>query len=106
MRIGAIFPQTELGDDPGAVLSCTQAVTYLRYASRDLRRRRRRRPACLRGLGPALCKLGSETVAGSAHASLTLRSASSLTALAQFRIVLTHGHSRTKSIRAKLIACP
>jgi hypothetical protein len=51
-------------------------------------------------------KLGSKTVSGSAHATLTLRSASSLTVLAQFRIVLTHGHSRTKSIRAKLIACP
>jgi hypothetical protein len=106
MRIGAIFPQTELGDDPGAVLSCTQAVTYLRYATSrsSASSSAPTRVSTRAGTGP--CKLGSETVAGSAHASLTLRSASSLTALAQFRIVLTNGHSRTKSIRAKLIACP
>jgi hypothetical protein len=52
-------------------------------------------------------KLASKTVGGSAgHANLTLRSASSGTVVAQFRLATGHRHTRSKSIRAKLTACP
>jgi hypothetical protein len=52
-------------------------------------------------------KLEGRTVAGpSGHATLTLRSASDVTVLAQFRLATGHERARPKSIRAKLTACP
>jgi hypothetical protein len=52
-------------------------------------------------------RLAAKTVAApSGRATLTLRSASKATVLAQFRLVIGHGHSRSQSIRAKLIPCP
>jgi hypothetical protein len=52
-------------------------------------------------------RLAAKTVAGpSGHATLTLRSASNVTVLAQFRLVAGHGHSRLQSVRAKLTPCP
>jgi hypothetical protein len=52
-------------------------------------------------------KLAAKTVAGpSRRATLTLRSASNVTVLAQFRLATAHGHTRSESIRAKLTACP
>jgi hypothetical protein len=52
-------------------------------------------------------KLAAKTViTSSGHATLTLRAASNVTVSAQFRLATKHGHTRSKSIRAKLTACP
>jgi hypothetical protein len=52
-------------------------------------------------------KLGAGTAAGSSgRATLTLRSASDITLIAQFRLSTGHGHTRSGSIQAKLIPCP
>jgi hypothetical protein len=52
-------------------------------------------------------KLGTESVTGSSgHAILTLRSASDITLIAQFRLSTGDGHTRSGSIKAKLIPCP
>ena len=51
--------------------------------------------------------LGARTVAGaSGHATMTLSSASNVTVIAQFRLFTGRGHTRSKSIRAKVTACP
>lgn len=51
--------------------------------------------------------LAAKTVAApSGHAILTLRAASKVVVLAQFRSLSRHGHSRSQSVRAKLTPCP